>query len=474
MESNKLAMNSSGDNGAPDVADSYVSVVEIRRRFVFALSAMYRAEVPLYQQMVTAIAAENCAAQDSIRQSVDAQKAEPIEMHGAIRLGLPSELAVIRRLFTVMGMFPVGYYDLSVADLPVHSTAFRPISQAVLEQSPFRMFVSLLRLELIESVEHRKQAEEILARREIFSESLLTEISNFEQQGGLTQAQAEVFIDEALAVFRWHSEATVSQSVYQQFKAIHPLIADIVCFSRPHINHLAPQVVDIDCCHRALGDQGFVMKQSIEGPPKRKCSILLRQTAFMAVNESVLFPEVFGSDNTRAISGQHMARFGEIEQRGMALTPKGRALYDSLLNAAERRVKSHSESGDKTSDGSSILADVFSEFPDDLQQLRVLKLGYFRYSLKDQSKPVVDIDQGVANRDVIATPILYEDFLPVSAAGIFRSNLKDIEELPELSMAAAGGSQSVFEQALGRSVIDPFHWYDRQQQASIALCLSHD
>ena len=32
--------------------------------------------------------------------------------------------------------------------------------------------------------------------------------------------------------------------------------------------------------------------------------------------------------------GTHTARFGEIEQRGVALTPKGRELYDSLLAKA--------------------------------------------------------------------------------------------------------------------------------------------
>ncbi len=32
--------------------------------------------------------------------------------------------------------------------------------------------------------------------------------------------------------------------------------------------------------------------------------------------------------------GTHTARFGEIEQRGVALTPKGRQLYDDLLRNA--------------------------------------------------------------------------------------------------------------------------------------------
>ena len=65
---------------------------------------------------------------------------------------------MLRRLFAVMGMHPVGYYDLSIAGVPVHSTAFRPIADAALKRNPFRIFTSLLRLELIESTELRKQA----------------------------------------------------------------------------------------------------------------------------------------------------------------------------------------------------------------------------------------------------------------------------------------------------------------------------
>ena len=38
----------------------------------------------------------------------------------------------MRRLFAVMGMFPVGYYDLTPAGVPVHSTAFRAVSTEAL------------------------------------------------------------------------------------------------------------------------------------------------------------------------------------------------------------------------------------------------------------------------------------------------------------------------------------------------------
>ncbi len=73
----------------------------------------------------------------------------------------------MRRAFAVMGMHPVGYYDLSVAGVPVHSTAFRPVDDAALNANPFRVFTSLLRLELIEDEALRAEAETILSTRQI-------------------------------------------------------------------------------------------------------------------------------------------------------------------------------------------------------------------------------------------------------------------------------------------------------------------
>lgn len=49
-----------------------------------------------------------------------------------------------------MRMVPVGYYDLPGAGVPVNSTAFRPINYAQPQRNPFRVFTSLLSLELIE------------------------------------------------------------------------------------------------------------------------------------------------------------------------------------------------------------------------------------------------------------------------------------------------------------------------------------
>ncbi|MCP5853750.1 DUF1338 family protein, partial [Klebsiella pneumoniae] len=148
------------------------------------------------------------------------------ERHGAIRVGTAQELATIARLFAVMGMQPVGYYDLSSAGVPVHSTAFRAVHEQALHISPFRVFTSLLRLELIDTPALRELAQTLLAKRKIFTARALELIAQCERDGGLSAADAEAFVQQALHTFRWHQDATVTAEQYQQLHDQHRLIAD--------------------------------------------------------------------------------------------------------------------------------------------------------------------------------------------------------------------------------------------------------
>ncbi|RBC34164.1 DUF1338 domain-containing protein, partial [Xanthomonas oryzae pv. oryzae] len=186
-------------------------------------------------------------------------------------------------------MHPVGYYDLSVAGVPVHSTAFRPIDEAALSANPFRVFTSLLRLELIEDATLRAQAEQILQQRQIFTAGVLQLIERYEQQGGLDADQARQFVAEALETFRWHGDATVSLPTYRALSQAHKLIADVVSFHGPHINHLTPRTLDIDAAQEQMQRARIDAKAVIEGPPRRRVPILLRQTSFKALEEAVRF-----------------------------------------------------------------------------------------------------------------------------------------------------------------------------------------
>ncbi|XFC37421.1 VOC family protein [Stenotrophomonas indicatrix] len=450
---------------------SFVSPDVIRRLFAQAMSRMYRTEVPLYGTLVelverinTQVLAQDPALAAQLLRNDERARLDE-ERHGAIRVGTPQELATLRRLFAVMGMYPVGYYDLSVAGVPVHSTAFRPLTGAALALNPFRVFTSLLRLELIEDEVLRAQSAEILARRRIFTDDALALIDQAEREGGLTQADAERFVEQSLETFRWHGDATVDLPTYHALHKAHRLVADVVSFRGPHINHLTPRTLDIDAAQAAMIEHGMAAKAVIEGPPRRACPILLRQTSFKALEEAVHFPDNEGGD-----AGTHTARFGEIEQRGLALTAKGRALYDQLLTQARDAGGAGSTGGDY---GQRLQA-VFASFPDDHDTLRQEGLGYYRYQLTDAGRAaperVADLPAEVLVAAGLATadPIVYEDFLPVSAAGIFQSNLGGGEQ----RAYAAHANREAFEQAMGAAVNDEFEIYERLQAESLAALRS--
>lgn len=450
---------------------SVTSPDDIRAHFSAAMSAMYRAEVPAYGTLVDLVAKVNSetlradpALHDRLVEHDDLARISD-ERHGAIRLGTPGELAMMGRVFAVMGMFPVGYYDLSEAGVPVHSTAFRPVDAGSLRKNPFRVFTSLLRLDLIADDDLRAKAAAVLSTRKIFSDDVVALVEHAEAAGGLIDAEASRFISGVLDTFRWHDKAIVSADLYMRLHDAHRLVADVVSFRGPHINHLTPRTLDIDAVQARMPDCGITPKAIVEGPPTRRCPILLRQTSFKALDEEVEF-----FNGTDWVPGQHSARFGEIEQRGVALTPKGRALYDGLLNAARQQVRPAAD-GSNADAYMAALSRAFAAFPDDWSAIRTAELGYFTYSLTPDARPghsKLTADEALTKGLIRFDPLIYEDFLPVSAAGIFQSNLGD-DAAQEF---AASPNQKKFEAHLGMTVLNEFDHYAAIEAASLQACLT--
>ncbi|WP_445178879.1 2-oxoadipate dioxygenase/decarboxylase HglS [Pseudomonas sp. McL0111] len=449
----------------------FVSPDLIRQRFSKAMSDMYREEVPLYGALMELVEQTNrdvLAREPDIARRLDStgeiQRLD-MERHGAIRVGTAQELATLARLFAVMGMQPVGYYDLTPAGVPVHSTAFRAVHETALQVSPFRVFTSLLRLELIEDPELRAFAQSVLDQRSIFTPAALRLISQAETVGGLDEVEAAEFVLQALETFRWHHSATVTAAQYQTLSAQHRLIADVVAFKGPHINHLTPRTLDIDIVQAQMPAHGITPKAVVEGPPRRQCPILLRQTSFKALDEPIAFTDQSDS------RGSHSARFGEIEQRGAALTPKGRQLYDRLLNAARDELGEFPNEANAAR-YNALMSRHFGEFPDSVEGMREQDLAYFRYVVTEKGHAApgnagASLQECLREGHVKAEPLVYEDFLPVSAAGIFQSNLGDAAQ----THYGEHSNRQAFEQALGRPTIDELGLYAETQQRSIDECL---
>jgi uncharacterized glyoxalase superfamily metalloenzyme YdcJ len=465
---------------------SCVDTHALRREFSNRLSALYGAEVPLYGQLVATVREVNrevVRAQPQLGWHEGDVDRLSEERHGAIRLGREDEMRTMAGFFAALGMRPVNFYDLSAAGakaLPIIATAFRPVDRQAIEVSPFRVFCSLLRPDderFFRTADLRRRVKERLARRDIFMPRLRALIDEARAQGGLDRAQADAFLDEGVELFRWRGRAA-DKALYDELVTGNlALAADICCLPNPHLNHLTPNTLDIDALQERMRTLlaaefrhvGAEMKDHIEGPPRRAAPILLRQTSYKALTEPVIFDG--------ATPGAHTARFGEIEQRGLALTPAGRRRYDEALAQVEAvRV------GGRAPSRADYEA-AYAHLPDDFEVLRRAGLGYFHYEAAGKTVgkagvaaiagaagaggagPAGGLDALVAQGVVRARPIRYEDFLPVSAAGIFASNLRS-----KGAGLAEGGSPyaaSDLEAILERPIVDSFAMYAAQEARSL-------
>ncbi len=128
-------------------------------------------------------------------------------------------------------------------------------------------------------------------------------------------------------------------------------------------------------------------------------------------------------------------RFGEVEARGVALTPRA-------ASATTRRWL-----GWPGTDP----AQVWSRyFPPTDEEMAAEGLAYYRGG--DPSAPVV-----------------YEDFLPASAAGIFRSNLdRETQAMRHGFADDSGYSAEWLAGAIGRHIHDPYALYEALSQEAPA------
>lgn len=449
---------------------------QLRAEFARRMADTYGREVPAYSTLVEVAAEVN--ADVVTRDGAAAQRLGSIdrvtaERHGAIRVGTPRELREVAQLLAAFGMYPVGYYDLrdaATSAVPVVSTAFRPVEAAELARNPFRMFTSLLvtddRRFFCADLQARLDA--FLARRVLFPPELLAVARKATAAGGLDQHDAQLLLGLATSAFALSPEP-VDRAWYRELERVSAVAADIGGVTSTHINHLTPRVLDIDELHRRMTARGIAMIDTIQGPPRWPGpDVLLRQTSFRALAEQRLFR---GPDATLA-PGSLRVRFGEVESRGLALTPAGRDRYDAMLGEVDRRV--HSTPGAARQD---VATEVWAErLPSTEAGLARADLAYFRYDVADcaASAPlaadasVADLlEAGVLN----ATPIVYEDFLPRSAAGIFRSNLSaeaTVDSAREGSHRDAGWLSDV----IGAPVADPYALYAAEQRASIARAIA--
>ncbi|WP_432001004.1 2-oxoadipate dioxygenase/decarboxylase [Streptomyces sioyaensis] len=449
-----------------------ISQWQLRAAFAQRLSDMYGREVPAYTTLVDVSREVN---EDVLRaQGADAERLGSIgrvtaERHGAIRVGTPAELQQVARIFGALGMHPVGFYDLreaAASAVPVVSTAFRPVDGEELARNPFRVFTSLLTPAdpRFFDADLRARLENFLAGRRLFPPELLDLADRAEAAGELPEADAERFLQLAVQAFELSTEP-VDRAWYETLERVSAVAADIGGVRSTHINHLTPRVLDIDELYRRMTERGIEMIDTIQGPPRWKGpDVLLRQTSFRALAE----PRALRTPDGEVISGALRVRFGEVEARGIALTRQGRARYDALLARVDEAAARRPDT-DRADLARALWAE---ELPDTELELAAQGLAHFTYHLvpgrpDDGNRPPAGLRDLVAQGWVRAEPVVYEDFLPRSAAGIFQSNLSE-EGTRNNDQEAAAYDSAWLSGVLGREVLDPFDLYEEQQNRSLA------
>lgn len=442
---------------------------QLRAGFSHRLSIMYGTEVPAYTTLVEV--SEEVNRDFLATEGGDAQRLGSIdrvtaERHGAIRVGSPTELAQVARIFAAFGMYPVGFYDLrdaSAASVPVVSTAFRPIAARELDSNPFRVFTSMLTADdpRFFTPDQQQRLQTFLNSRSLFSEELLDLADKATEHEGLEHAEAELLLELATAAFEL-SDDPVDHAWYRELEVVSAVAADIGGVSTTHINHLTPRVLDIDELYQRMENRGITMIDEIQGPPAwAGPDILLRQTSFRALSEE----RTFRFDDGTVGPGALRVRFGEVEQRGIALTPAGRELYDRMVAEADRRM---AETGDTRMDAART---VWQEnLPGTEAGMLEQGLGYFTFELVENPG---EIGEAIRLRDLLADgtvraiPIVYEDFLPRSAAGIFQSNLTG-KGTKDTAQEGVDYNQETLSAIIGRPIFDAYELYQSQVDDSLA------
>lgn len=444
---------------------------ELRARFARSLSALYGEEVPAYTTLVEVAGEVNSdftAQNPELAERLGSIARVTAERHGAIRVGNIEELAQAARVFGAAGMHPVGFYDLRDANppIPVVSTAFRPVDRAELAQNPFRIFTSMLVAEdrRFFNDELESQLTEFVNARTLFPQELLELADNSIRDGGLSNTDADRYIELATDSFAL-SPTPVDRAWYDKLESISSVAADIGGVSSTHINHLTPRVLDIDDLYARMEAQGVKMIDAIQGPPRWDGpDLLLRQTSFRALAEPRAFREADGSIGT----GDLRVRFGEVEARGIALTRSGRDAYDKMVAMVDERQKASGRSR------AEVAVEVWTDnCPANEMQLVSEDYGFFNFSAtgKDAEGAPADLMALIEGDWISIEPIVYEDFLPRSAAGIFASNLSSDGSVDATQDETLRDVQWM-AQHIGVDMHDPYELYAEERERSYRLAMA--
>lgn len=430
----------------------------IRTEVVLRILAEFERTMPIYRDMMSVAREINNRAGES-----EAKRLGKI-MHAAIRCASNEELRSIVDVFALMGNQPVNYYDLRER-VSVESTAFRPTTPEDIQENGFRVFCSRLSMDCI-PVEDRPFVEEIVARRQVFSDEFLALIETGKEQGGFDQSQAERFVEFCVRVFCRPEEALISFDEYQKLRDINKVACQILISNALAFNHLTPSVSSVPEAHEEMLAQGIKTIPVWQGPVGQ--DVVLRQTSCLAPAITLKFPNGDGT----FVEAEYQETFVEFEERLQAPTSKGRELFEDMFDQGKRALElSEGEEG-YAEHYYQVMRSALADYPAEPLELWKQGLAYFTFELSsdvESAGPDEGFDELVTRGIVELIPQQYEDFFGPAATNIFNSNI-GLEGVSNVGVAKPD-SQKSYEAGMGREVVNMYDYYDAIQEKSKAAVL---
>lgn len=351
------------------------------------------------------------------------------------------DLEWLRRIFAIIGLFPVGFYQLGSPDFPLPSTLFRPLQHEAIRRQPFRILLSVRNLTETQGISGMQPLERLASRTQLKGQ-FIEFIYKFEKYGMLNAVEAQHFLTalmqyvhpecQSLSPQAWMSETTQNLNPARQ---------------NAFIGQMTLPCLNMEKATQLTRDLGLDPLDHLEAPSQRNYPILSNKM-------SILLKSPHSSESA------HRCQF-QIEQRGLALTAKGLKLVQGIFKhlVVELAQKTRTISQQRR-----LINQAFKSLPDSDVTLYRQGLAYFRFCLNPDAMPVAlgsytkqDVPQLLRHQVIQLVPIMFEDIVQ--------------PDLSQYAPALLEQHKKQFEAGLGCPVHDPMPYYALWQEESLQRCL---
>lgn len=283
---------------------SLLPAAVLRTRFVERATAKFAANVPDFV---------------ALQQLVEQQGGVFRNDHGAIRTADPEVRALFVRAARVLGLHRDRDYRF-----PAKKLVSFDLQAAGEDSTQFKVFVSQVDLDAFPPAVASLVREDCARQAEaVDHRAFLAQIGRAERQGGLSEADAEVFVEHFVQRLMSRNGEPMKRSTLDAVAAVSPEAASALALG-PDFNHVTIDVRaagfdGIEAMAAAMSARGFTLLPAIQGAPGSQ----LRQTATMAATMPTPVLEADGSTGSAPTEKQ----FVEIIERSQARGEDGAPLW---------------------------------------------------------------------------------------------------------------------------------------------------